>query len=101
MAVGLLADAIGGGSGDPVTPWPTNIAPLSKGQLKTMQASLNQLGYDAGPVDGIMGTRTRGALQQFQKARGFVADGYPTLEMLAYVQNALNPQPTSYLPNNG
>lgn len=101
MGVGLLADAIAGGTGEPVTAWPTDLAPLSKGQLMTLQASLNQLGYDAGPVDGIMGSRTRGALQQFQKARGFVADGYPTVEMLAYVQAAVNPQATSYVPNSG
>ena len=101
LAVGLLSDAIDGGSGDPQTPWPTDLQPLTKGQLMTLQASLNQLGYDAGPVDGIIGSRTRGALQQFQKARGFVADGYPTLEMLAYVQNALNPQASSYIPNSG
>ena len=101
VAVALLANAIAGGTGEPVTAWPTDLAPLSKGQLMTLQASLNQLGYDAGPVDGIMGSRTRGALQQFQKARGFVADGYPTLEMLAYVQAAVNPQATSYVPNSG
>ena len=101
LAVGLLSDAIDGGSGDPVTPWPTDLAPLTRGQLMTLQASLNQLGYDAGPVDGIVGSRTRAALQQFQKARGFVADGYPTEEMLAYVQNAVNPQASSYIPNSG
>lgn len=101
MAVGLLSDAIAGRSGDPVTPWPTDLERLSKGDLMTLQSSLNQLGYDAGPVDGIMGSRTRGALQQFQKARGFLADGYPTQIMLAYVQGALNPQTSSYVPNNG
>ena len=101
MAVGLLSDAIAGRSGDPATPWPTDIQLLNKGQVQTLQASLNQLGYDAGPVDGIIGTRTRSALQQFQKARGFVADGYPTVEMLLYVQNALNPQPSSFIPNRG
>jgi len=101
MAVGLLSDAIAGRGGDPVTPWPTDIQLLNKGQVKTLQASLNQLGYDAGPVDGLIGSRTRSALQQFQKARGFLADGYPTVEMLLYVQNALNPQASSYIPNSG
>ena len=101
MAVGLLSDAIAGRSGEPVTPWPTDLQRLTVGELKTLQASLNQLGYDAGPVDGIMGTRTRSALQSFQKARGFLADGYPTKEMLAYVQSALNPQTSSYMPNSG
>ena len=101
LAVGLLSDAIAGRSGDPVTPWPTDLQLLNKGQVRELQASLNQLGYDAGPVDGIIGTRTRSALRQFQKARGFVADGFPTVEMLLYVQNALNPQTSSYMPTNG
>ena len=46
--------------------------------MKQLQSALNQLGYDAGGVDGIVGSGTRGALQRFQQANGLVADGYPS-----------------------
>jgi membrane-bound lytic murein transglycosylase B len=39
-------------------------------------------------VDGIIGRGTRGALQKFQKARGLLADGFPTTDMLALVTTA-------------
>ncbi len=32
-----------------------------------VQQSLNALGFDAGPVDGIAGPRTRGAIQEFER----------------------------------
>lgn len=77
LAVGLLADAIGGKSG-PVTPWPINTPTLSKAQVRELQAGLNGLGFSAGAVDGVAGNGTRAALQRFQKANSLVADGYPS-----------------------
>ena len=81
LAVGLLSDGVKGQDG-PVASWPTDLRPLSKANIMKMQAALNARGYDAGPVDGIAGRRTKGALQRFQKDQGLLADGYPTLEML-------------------
>ncbi|MFN7055395.1 lytic murein transglycosylase [Hyphomonas sp.] len=86
LAVGMAADAIIGTSRGPVTPWPTHLPPLTVSEIRELQAGLNALGYDAGVVDGIAGRRTRTALQQFQKARGLLADGYPTKEVLALLQ---------------
>ena len=51
-----------------------------------LQDNLNRLGYDAGPVDGIAGRGTKGALRRFQKATGIIpADGYPTSVALEQV----------------
>ena len=75
LAVGLLADGLNGQFG-PVAAWPTHIPRLNVGEVKELQQALNQLGYSAGPVDGIAGSGTRKALQNFQKDRGLVADGY-------------------------
>lgn len=87
FAVGLLSDQIAGHAG-PSVPWPTDLQPLSVAQIRHLQAGLNAMGYEAGPVDGIAGRGTRGALRRFQVDNGFIADGYPTTEMLAYVLSA-------------
>lgn len=89
LAVGLLSDAVTGQPGLS-TPWPTDLQPLTVAQVKQLQAALNDLGYDAGPVDGIAGRGTKGALRRFQADRGFIADGYPTTEMLSYVLAAVS-----------
>lgn len=39
--------------------------PLSSAEILQLQAGLNQRGYDAGPPDGVMGSRTRQAIAQF------------------------------------
>ena len=75
LAVGLLTDGLQGDFG-PVAAWPTDIPRLSNNEIMTLQDTLNQLGYSAGPVDGIAGSGTKAALQAFQKDRGLVADGY-------------------------
>ena len=75
LAVGLLTDGLKGNYG-PVAAWPTDIPRLSTQEVMTLQDTLNQLGYSAGPVDGIAGSGTRKALQNFQHDRGLVADGY-------------------------
>lgn len=86
LSVGLLADAMQGQEG-PVTPWPKSLQTLSVAEVKQLQEGLNQLGFNAGAVDGIAGTGTRRALQSFQKDRGMRADGYPTRDALAYIMS--------------
>lgn len=39
------------------------------------QSQLNALGYGAGPVDGILGPRTRAAIRRFQADTGLPTDG--------------------------
>jgi membrane-bound lytic murein transglycosylase B len=76
LAVGLLADRIAGMP--PLRNPPSLSEPaLSKQALWSIQSRLNQLGYDAGKPDGVMGPNTRAALRAFQQASGLVADGYP------------------------
>ncbi|MEO1641899.1 MAG: lytic murein transglycosylase [Pseudomonadota bacterium] len=85
LSVGLLTDGVGGQSG-PITPWPTTLELLSKGDIRVLQANLNRLGFDAGPVDGIAGRGTKGALRRFQAANGIrPADGFPTRQALQQV----------------
>lgn len=43
--------------------------------IKQVQQALNDLGYDAGEADGVMGQKTKAAVEQFQKDNGLVVDG--------------------------
>lgn len=36
-------------------------------EVKSIQSVLNNLGYDAGPADGIMGSKTRQAIKMYQQ----------------------------------
>lgn len=58
---------------------------VSKNTIKKVQKRLNELGYDCGTPDGIMGSKTKRALKKFQKDSGLTADGIigqKTLEAL-------------------
>jgi lytic murein transglycosylase len=83
-------DVLNAGRPDLSRPWPTGLTMLTQQQAKDLQTGLNKLGYSAGAVDGIIGRGTRGALQKFQKAKGLVADGFPTADMLTIVTTAAN-----------
>ncbi|MEJ2682234.1 MAG: PAAR domain-containing protein [Gammaproteobacteria bacterium] len=43
--------------------------------LSGVQARCNQLGFDCGTVDGIMGKKTRSGIMAFQRAHGLNVDG--------------------------
>lgn len=46
-----------------------------KEMIKEVQKALNDLGYDCGKVDGILGKKTKAALKKFQKDYGLKVDG--------------------------
>ncbi|MFT3815489.1 MAG: lytic murein transglycosylase [Acidovorax sp.] len=81
LAVGLLSRQIAGGPGV-AAPWPRDLEPLSRAQVRDLQAALNQRGFAAGQPDGVAGPATRAGLRQYQQSVGAVADGYPTAELL-------------------
>ena len=47
----------------------------SGGALQAAQEKLNQLGFDCGTPDGVMGAKTRAAITAFQTSKGLEADG--------------------------
>ena len=49
------------------------VAPLNN--LKDIQTFLNCNGFNPGPIDGLSGSRTDGAIKSFQKTVGLTADG--------------------------
>jgi lytic murein transglycosylase len=55
---------------------------LSGEEMKAMQEKLAARGHDVGKVDGILGARTRVAVQAEQARLGLRADGWPTPDLL-------------------
>ena len=49
------------------------VAPLEN--LKEIQTFLNCNGFNPGPIDGLLGSRTTNAIISFQKTVGLTADG--------------------------
>lgn len=47
----------------------------SSKEIKKVQSKLNELGYDCGKPDGIMGKNTKAALKKYQKDNGLTVDG--------------------------
>ncbi len=88
LATGLLIDAIQAQSTtaagattatDPIEkpPQRTQKFELNSERIKQCQAALNQQGFEAGPVDGLVGPLTRRAIRLFQKANNMKVDGQP------------------------
>lgn len=55
---------------------------LSVEQMKVLQKALTAKGYDVGPIDGILGEKTREAVQREQARLGLPADAWPTAALL-------------------
>ena len=59
---------------------------LNDAQMKSLQRLLQARGYDVGKIDGILGSGTRGAVQQEQARLGLPADAWPTPKLLSLLQ---------------
>ena len=57
-------------------------------QIAEVQAALLKLGFDAGPIDGLLGSKTTAAVEAFQKARRLPADGRITAQLLEQLDAA-------------
>ena len=55
---------------------------LDGAQMKRLQTTLQERGYDVGGVDGILGAGTRAAVRAEQKRLGLPVDGWPTPALL-------------------
>ncbi|KAA5607246.1 lytic murein transglycosylase [Roseospira marina] len=87
LAIGHLSDRIAG-HGDLVGTFDHTPHPLRRTEVEAMQGLLNRLGYDAGPVDGLVGPSTRAAIRGFQAAQGLPADGYADPALYARLRRA-------------
>lgn len=61
-------------------------APTGAELVKRVQLGLQRLGYDPGPADGAIGSRTRSAIRKFQGSAGLEEDGRATASLLARLE---------------
>jgi membrane-bound lytic murein transglycosylase B len=85
LSVAQLAQQLAGGA---ALVGRTDEGALGTAQLKTLQQSLNELGFDAGTADGMLGPRTQTAIRIYQDLHQLPVDGYPSPEVLANVERA-------------
>lgn len=57
--------------------------PLSAKQMLSLQKKLKARGHDVGKVDGILGAKTRAAVQKEQARVGLPADAWPTTGLIS------------------
>ena len=85
LSVAYLADQL---RGEPI--WRTGRQAdnrrMSREQVQELQTGLNQAGFDVGEPDGIVGSRTRRSIRNYQASEGLPADGFASLDLLEYLQ---------------
>ena len=63
---------------------------MTRMELAEVQATLNDVGFDAGEPDGLCGPRTRTAIAQWQHSRGIAEDGMLDAESFGYFLAQMN-----------
>jgi lytic murein transglycosylase len=87
LALGLLSDRVKGGSGL-VAPWPTDDPGIPRVERREVQTLLAQRGYDiGGKIDGVMGTKTREAIADYQRRSGMDPNGRASVKLLAALRS--------------
>jgi len=103
LAIATLADRLRGGAGL-ATAWPTDDPGLGRRERRQLQTLLAARGHDIGPVDGMIGTASRRAIQAEQQRLGWpTPDGRAGRRILQALQAepATGPAATRFtLPSN-
>jgi len=73
--------------GEPI--WADNDQPANSSAVSRIQSGLTQLGYNPGPVDGVMGSKTRSAIEAYQRDHGLLVDGRPSAELARHIEGEL------------
>ena len=60
---------------------PAALAPPSGYSVLNVQRALDRLDFDPGPLDGVMGARTRAAIREYQQASGLPVTGQPSASL--------------------
>jgi len=81
IGVGHLSDRLRGGG--PIRGnFPPDAAGFSKPDRQNLQRRLTAAGFDTEGSDGVIGAKTRAAIEAFQRSRGLPVTGEPSLDLL-------------------
>jgi membrane-bound lytic murein transglycosylase B len=61
---------------------------LARADVEELQGLLNRAGVDAGETDGVLGSRTRDAVREYQLRNRLTPDGHPSFELLEILRSA-------------
>jgi lytic murein transglycosylase len=81
LAICVLSDRLRGRPGIQ-TPWPTDDPGLSRAERRELQSLLIRAGYDVGDPDGVIGTKTKEAIADYQGRVGLQRNGRASLKVL-------------------
>ncbi|MCP4380422.1 MAG: lytic murein transglycosylase [Hyphomicrobiales bacterium] len=85
VAVGHLSDRIRGGDGF-TKAWPKTERPLTTAEKENLQKLLAARGHYDGPIDGKIGSGSRGAIRDYQLKVGLTPDGMDSIEVLRHLE---------------
>ncbi|MDX1576221.1 MAG: peptidoglycan-binding domain-containing protein [Kiloniellales bacterium] len=87
-ATGYLTDEDTINLGDPI--WEDDdSAGGQSGTVTRVQGGLAQLGYNPGPVDGVMGPQTAEAIREYQRDHGLLIDGRATPQLADHIEQRI------------
>lgn len=86
LAIAHLSDRLQG-AGPFLTPWPTDDAGTSRAERREIQRLLLSKGYDIGEADGLIGDKTRQAIQKEQLRLGLNPTGRAGQQILRALRN--------------
>ena len=90
LAIAHLSDRLRG-EGPFRTAWPTDDPGLSRAERREVQQRLVDRGFDIGQPDGVIGARTRAAIESFQAAAGLQVDGRAGMRVLEALRRSEPP----------
>ena len=67
----------------------SNSAKYNNTKISSIQTLLKHNGYNVGAVDGKFGTKTRKAIESFQRDNRLIVTGLPTDQLILELSNAL------------
>ena len=84
IGVGHLSDRIAG-RGPLLGSFPPDANGMTLADRQALQSGLTRAGFNAGTPDGVIGSKTIAAIENFQRARGLPVTGTPTPALVSLV----------------